>query len=597
MVRSQSPPSETRKRSRIACVRVVRPRRANKRDKVHELEDNVQLLRSIVERQQGNDRQYGSPRQPSTIGASQRNNNTISDKRSQHVNSVLPASNARRDLGSCQPFPELSSEENRSIGDITLSREEIDGLFAIYSEQFHSYFPILDPEKKPTQYYDASKSLFWSIISVALRSYKQELLDDVGSVLSTLVWTEIGSPQKNLAGVVTSGIADIQALLLLATWPLSNIRLWSDRSLIMSNLAMTSAMYLGLHRPGFNFEYESNPLPLNEKSSNERSTAWVACYCICISLALESGHLPLAPTVDWLTNRVCRPRPEICVPEELRYFVVIQKSPNEAFQALAQLNDNPALIGQDALFFARMAHYEKVLTDIDAMYGIEMSLLNRVRSQGSVLHLQLLYLLSNFDLEETKQGILRAYRTSTTLIQNLIAEETINTFLAGAPFTVLRLLLRAAFTIAKVWFSNLGNHIDRTSGKILYDASALLVRQMSHLKTKSDKANRAGTVMNMIWKHMAKKPDLMRQPPSLRIRSRMGASLQYDCLMHYRDAAQEAAGQAETASLSDIGDKSNAAPMRPNYTDINHEQSSLPSYEAFLDTDLSWLDDLVNPLT
>ncbi|KAK5075517.1 Regulatory protein leu3 [Lithohypha guttulata] len=368
------------------------------------------------------------------------------------------------------------------MGDITLSPEEIERLFAIYFEQFHSYFPILDPEKTPTQYYDASKSLFWSIISVALRSYKQELLDDVGSVLSTLVWTETGSPQKNLAG-------------------------------------------------------------------------------------------------------------------ELRYFVVIQKSSNEAFQALAQLNDNPALIGQEASFFARMVHYEKVLTDIDALYGIEMSLLNRIRSQGSILYLQLLYLLSNSDLEETKKGILRAYRTSTTLIQDLIAEETISTFLAGAPFTVLRLLLRAAFTIAKVWFSELGNHIDRTSGKILYDASALLVRQMSHLKTKSDRANRAGTAMNMIWKHMAKKPDLMRQPPSLRIRSRMGASLQYDCLMHYRDAAQEVAGQAETASLSDIGDKSNAATMRPNHTDINHEQSSLPSYEAFLDTDLSWLDDLVNPLT
>lgn len=391
-------------------------------------------------------------------------------------------------------------------------------------------------------------------------------------------------------------------MLLLASWPLPNVRLWSDRSLIQSNMALTSAMHIGLHRPGFDFEYARHPPSLNETTFQERSAAWVAAYCLCVNLALEFGHVPLVPAKDWIINKVCLRVPTVYVPAELRYYAIIQRQTNDAFQTLAQMNENPAAIAQEPAFFAHMSLFEKTMTDTQSIYGHEMSSLCRTRLQGALLLLQMMYFLSDQSLEESKQGLLRAYSTATNLISSLISEDDVSEFLAYTPYVVLRTILRAAFTILRVLCSTHGEQLDRTSGKVLYDTAALLLRQMSTQGRTDDQPHRVADALKMTWKHMEKDPTITRQPPALKIRSRLAASMQYDCLIFYRDAVKTAAERSKKVAQQDgsgplLTPASMASNFDPQNGDTLNSEWSTPSFEAFLETDLSWLDDMINPET
>jgi hypothetical protein len=66
-------------------------------------------------------------------------------------------------------------------------------------------------------------------------------------VVHKLAWESISNPPLKLAG--------IQSLTLLCMWPSTLMHLWSDTSMAFSNMAITSAMHMGLHRPNHFMEY------------------------------------------------------------------------------------------------------------------------------------------------------------------------------------------------------------------------------------------------------------------------------------------------------------------------------------------------------
>lgn len=389
-------------------------------------------------------------------------------------------------------------------------------------------------------------------------------------------------------------------MLLLAAWPMPNVRLWSDRSLIQSNLALTSAMHIGLHRPGFDFEYARHPPKVNEVAFQERCAAWTASYSLCINLALEFGHVPLVPLKDWIINKVCLRVPQIYIPTELRHYAIVARQLNDAFQTLAQMNENPAAIAKEPAFFDHMSLFEKSLIDTEQIYGPEMSLLNKIRLHGSLLLLQMMYFLPDQTLEESKQGLLRAYTTATSLLSSLISEDNIDDFLATSPYILLRVILRAAFTILRVLCSSHGKTLDRSSGKILFDTAVILLRQMSIQGRSDDQPHRVAEALKLTWKYMEKDATLMSQPPALKIRSRLAASMQYDCLVFYRDAVKTTGGRPRKVTVQDgtgpmLTPASTGSNFDPQTGDSLQSEWSAPSFEAFLETDLSWLDDMIIP--
>lgn len=143
-----------------------------------------------------------------------------------------------------------------------------------FFEHYHHFLPFLEPSRTPHEYYDSSPLLFWSIIAVAARQYRADaaLLTRLSPVLTDLLWTVIASSNMSTA--------HIQALLLLSYWQLPNVPLWTDKSLVLNNIALTSAMHLGMHRPGREDEYTKLKVDMRRAGLLERTRTWVACVCL-----------------------------------------------------------------------------------------------------------------------------------------------------------------------------------------------------------------------------------------------------------------------------------------------------------------------------
>lgn len=141
---------------------------------------------------------------------------------------------------------------------------------ASYTESYHPLLPILQTVQLPEVCYAASPFLFWTIVSVSVRhlSHEEKFLFALTPELSSLVWETIASDLMKLR--------TIQAILILATWPLPDLHMWTDRSLVIINMALTTAQLLGFHRPGHEHEYSRQPIKPNPPEATERRLAWFA---------------------------------------------------------------------------------------------------------------------------------------------------------------------------------------------------------------------------------------------------------------------------------------------------------------------------------
>lgn len=134
---------------------------------------------------------------------------------------------------------------------------------------------MLDRHRTDESCHKSCSLLFWTIIAVAARQMALEegFLTKLVPELSQLLWTTIGTSLYTLPVV--------QALCLLATWPLPNTHMWTDKSLVLSQMAMASAVIMGMHRPGCEREYSKGVVNHTYEDIVERSRTWIASATAC----------------------------------------------------------------------------------------------------------------------------------------------------------------------------------------------------------------------------------------------------------------------------------------------------------------------------
>ncbi len=143
-----------------------------------------------------------------------------------------------------------------------------------FFKQYHPFLPYLEPFRSPDQYWNESSLLFWSIVAVGARQSREHMgmLLTLSSSVTTLCWTTISSMPLKLQ--------DIQAIILLCTWPFPSFRFSTDKSIILANVAVTSAMFPGMHKPGCEKEYTNVDLIVRYSDRIERTRTWVACVIV-----------------------------------------------------------------------------------------------------------------------------------------------------------------------------------------------------------------------------------------------------------------------------------------------------------------------------
>ncbi|KAK5033047.1 Regulatory protein leu3 [Exophiala sideris] len=464
------------------------------------------------------------------------------------------------------------------LGVIRLPRVQAKAMFATYFEKYHPFLPILDSQRTNESCYETSPLLFWSIIGVAARQLQLEdnFLKQLGSELSQALWTTVASN--------TPSTQHVQAMLLLASWPLPDVRLWTDKSLTFTKMAMNLAMMMGMHRPGCEHEYSKDSAQAsNNWDTLERSRTWIAAAALCQSLSLDLGHGSVSNFDDWSIRDVCCMGTSFSaeIPLQIRHNLMIQRCSFEALRSLTQAADGPYGIPAGLNCFDLIDRCEQQFRDLESSLNDQLSLANRLELQGSKLHIQCFYFLYDDRVELRLPGILRAYATASTLISTILSDDSSHDVLPHAPLRFTRIILNAALVIFRILHSTFAFGLDHSHGKLLFNAAAFAMQQQSVPQKDRDFPLRGSDMLRAFWRAGERSTTMFNQDLKLRVKSRMGASLVYDCLLLFRqkdrsaNLSQDSTTNGAQTSPHDLN--LTVAPSENVYTQPMHVPNSAPS--------------------
>jgi hypothetical protein len=178
--------------------------------------------------------------------------------------------------------PLNAAEDNKSIGDITLSNADVTSLFAHFDEIYAPQLPlpIFGLRLSSDQYYHRCPLLFWAIVVVASRTWPRDPF--LFKTLSDTV------RDAALMSIHQRNVDVVQALVLLLTWPLRE-EIANDSTLPLAAAMIMMARRAGLHRPAFGNEFvRARKGVLSQNDIISRTVLWAYCLISYRKCAMTS---------------------------------------------------------------------------------------------------------------------------------------------------------------------------------------------------------------------------------------------------------------------------------------------------------------------
>ncbi|GAD97482.1 conserved hypothetical protein [Paecilomyces variotii No. 5] len=535
--------------------------RINKEDHIRQLEGHIRELRDLVGKKDETTSSTPVSNLSITVPEALTSENPDMGLRDGSARDILP------DLESVQELPRHPSQSTYSIGPVTLSHEQADTLVALYFNKYHHFLPFLDPSKGAEDYYKTSRLLFWSLISVSSRQFRTDphLLMKLAPILNNALWKTVATGSISFS--------HLQALVINSCWLLPKFRLWTDKSLVFANIAVTYATHLGLHRPGHEQDYTKDNISLTHRGVLERMKTWLACTSLYQSLTIDVGQPPLLLLMNKTISQFSGEEMASEIPPELYHNSLIQECSYRATYTLSENSESTSGIPPPGSFYLMMDMLEESFDLLQQNLGDTISFFNNLRLTAARLIFQCNYFLEETQTERRMKGILRAYSTAVLLITTTISHEVACEELPYAPLSSLRMIFLAALVIFRVLHSKYAAspyaELDKSAGHVLYRAASLALRQLSVQCDEKDIPTRASDVLNELWRWGESDIDLQRCEPTFRVRSRMGGSLLFDCLFiwrkYKRKSHQQSAPQSSQFQNQDSADLSRSQFTRENF--------------------------------
>jgi Fungal Zn(2)-Cys(6) binuclear cluster domain len=161
-----------------------------------------------------------------------------------------------------------------TLGDVTLSYQEVLPLFEHFDSALSRHVPFLEPCNSLHRLYNSNDLLFWTIALTACRLYNQ--YDDL--------YRRLSPHHRTLMAIRTFGsrvtLETIHSLLLLCTWPYPVNSQHDDITWVLCGVAINLGMVIGLHKPNHGHEYVVNEDTPVAGSPFSRKMTWLACFQI-----------------------------------------------------------------------------------------------------------------------------------------------------------------------------------------------------------------------------------------------------------------------------------------------------------------------------
>ncbi|OWB67177.1 RNA polymerase II core promoter proximal region sequence-specific binding protein [[Candida] boidinii] len=443
----------------------------------------------------------------------------------------------------CQP---------KTLGDFSLSSEEIEVLFIDFVENYYCMLPVVDVTKGIERIYRLCPILFWTIMFTALRRHNSKIIEKntahslylklspiLKSAMGELTITpitryapsEIDEPILNVSSVYT-----VQAFLLYTFWPPLTSSLSADASWNSIGIAIYQAIRIGLHVPGHTTDgIKSN----NTDLLKEQIRTWIGCNVVSQTIATAFGY-PGFVQLDSLRLLSCKTAVGLDLPDSLRQCIEIQLFED---QVCKTLNNNPLdplrlVVPSERLPLLKLLTKQLDQLEIRLTLDINAPLddFRRFALCAARVHLLSYYFIDTEDIAsfELDYGHIQAYNASLALIQQCKDSQSRDKkFIKYLPAVHILTIWQSACIIARLVHCKDGSIIDIGNGKRLYQYAVNLCLKASVIKY--DMAYRSSGIMRSMWSLFKALQNNNAISSKVSVRSRMSASFFFDCLWILRE--------------------------------------------------------------
>jgi hypothetical protein len=152
------------------------------------------------------------------------------------------------------------------------------------------------------------------------------------------------------------------------------------------------------------------------------------------------------------------------------------------------------------------------------------------------LQLGTFYFFMKEHTEVRKLGLLKAYTTAVSVISKSVEADKSWGFLKNVPNGYLQILCTGAILVMKIVHSSYSQYIDVDEGKRVFDSIvALKLTAPDKDSYRDDLRDRIRRILEQLWSLHHSLTLAREQEPSLRVKSRLGASVLHDALWTFRD--------------------------------------------------------------
>lgn len=448
------------------------------------------------------------------------------------------------------PEQDLLCEEKR-LDDVSLSSEIIKALFVEYVNYYHPILPVVDVSMGPERIYRLCPALFWVIMFVSLRRYhdnsQKSLLIKLSPIVKGILAEITISPITRYNPTVedepimnASSVYSVQAFLLYTYWPPLTSSLSADSSWNTIGVALFQAIRIGLHTPGLLVAHDSKEpkTPQELAMAQEQAKTWIVCNTVSQDVATAFGF-PAFVQFDTSIYNSRKSGNGLKIPKSIQFMMEIAHFED---QVAKTLNSNPTdscgLIDPTErlpllkILSRQLDELElKVKNDMPADDGFREFQLMTAR-----VHLFTYYFMDSSRIAyfELQKGLVRLYNAAIALINHAqLCQTKTQTFIKYLPGVYILNIWQASCIIGKLSHSSLKNVIDLGSGRHSYLTAISLAAKASILK--HDMAHRSSGIMRNMWLLFATLDEKKLTSLSINIRTRMAASVFFDCLYLLRD--------------------------------------------------------------
>lgn len=446
-------------------------------------------------------------------------------------------------------LPEYVLEcSEKSIEDIVLSSDTIRTLYLEFVDCYHPILPVVDVQKGPERIYKLCPALFWVIIFISLRRYKDEfqkslllqlspLIKDILSEITISPITRYNPTEEDEPILNACSVYSVQAFLLYSFWPPITSSLSADSSWNTIGLALFQAIRIGLHSPNIQNSDSSKTIQQLDMIQEQAKT-WIACNIVSQTIASSLGF-PAFVQFDSSVWRSLQPGSSISIPPSIQFMMEVSHFEDQISKTLISNPMDPNGLVEAA---ERLSLLKVLLKQLN---GLEMKLVHEAPVDDGFRKFQLLIarvrLLTYFFMDTTRippfelqKGLVKLYNAAIAMINHAqLCQAKDKRFIKYLPGVDILNIWQSSCIIAKIVHSPLKSVIDIGAGKQSYIGAISLAAKASILK--HDLPYRASGIMKNMWQLFRTLDEKNATTLGIKVKTRMCASIFFDCLNLLRE--------------------------------------------------------------